>query len=268
MDYGPFGFMDEYNPLFAKWTGSGEHFGFLNQPTAGLVNYMVLVESALQVLRREDESVDARLDEMQKSFIGRAKDTFKEEIDAVWNVKMGFGPESSKGPQLWDSLEPLLRETRADWTLFWRQLSYVARDFDDLESTDYDQMTQTLIGQNQYSLSSPFHAPLGPEQKKAVTDWITSWRDALRDDDKTSSSSSSSMTPAERMMTNNPKYTLREWILVEAYTEAAKGNYGVIHELNELIRNPYDEGSDVQHEKYYRRAKEEDLTKGGTAFMS
>eukprot|EP00957_Ditylum_brightwellii_P190326 14487686-Ditylum_brightwellii.AAC.1 len=22
MDYGPFGFMDEYNPLFAKWTGS------------------------------------------------------------------------------------------------------------------------------------------------------------------------------------------------------------------------------------------------------
>ena len=21
MDYGPFGFMEEYNPLFAKWTG-------------------------------------------------------------------------------------------------------------------------------------------------------------------------------------------------------------------------------------------------------
>jgi serine/tyrosine/threonine adenylyltransferase len=27
MDYGPFGFMEEYNPVFAKWTGSGEHFG-------------------------------------------------------------------------------------------------------------------------------------------------------------------------------------------------------------------------------------------------
>ena len=31
MDYGPFGWMEEYNPVFAKWTGSGEHFGFLNQ---------------------------------------------------------------------------------------------------------------------------------------------------------------------------------------------------------------------------------------------
>lgn len=35
MDYGPFGFLEEYQPLFAKWTGSGQHFGFLNQINAG-----------------------------------------------------------------------------------------------------------------------------------------------------------------------------------------------------------------------------------------
>ena len=29
MDYGPFGWMDEYDPLFAKWTGSGEIFFFV-----------------------------------------------------------------------------------------------------------------------------------------------------------------------------------------------------------------------------------------------
>eukprot|EP00934_Nitzschia_sp_Nitz4_P005818 Nitzschia sp. Nitz4//NODE_657_length_7541_cov_75.275047//6296//7540//NITZ4_additional_000097-RA//1//CDS//3329532025//5808//frame0 len=45
MDYGPFGWMEEYTPLFAKWTGSGDHFGFLNQPAAGFANYQVLVES-------------------------------------------------------------------------------------------------------------------------------------------------------------------------------------------------------------------------------
>jgi uncharacterized protein YdiU (UPF0061 family) len=31
MDYGPFGWMEEYIPSFAKWTGSGAHFGFMNQ---------------------------------------------------------------------------------------------------------------------------------------------------------------------------------------------------------------------------------------------
>lgn len=25
MDYGPFGFLDVYHPLSAKWTGSGKH---------------------------------------------------------------------------------------------------------------------------------------------------------------------------------------------------------------------------------------------------
>jgi len=34
MDYGPFGFMDKYDPAFAKWTGSGNHFAFMNQPAA------------------------------------------------------------------------------------------------------------------------------------------------------------------------------------------------------------------------------------------
>ena len=42
MDYGPFGWMDAYDPLFAKWTGSGEHFAFMNQPGAGLANFAVL----------------------------------------------------------------------------------------------------------------------------------------------------------------------------------------------------------------------------------
>merc|ERR1719160_161085 len=32
MDYGPFGFIDKYDPMFAKWVGSGDHFAFMNQP--------------------------------------------------------------------------------------------------------------------------------------------------------------------------------------------------------------------------------------------
>jgi len=279
MDYGPFGFMDEYNPLFAKWTGSGEHFGFLNQPTAGLVNYIVLVESALQVFKRgganDDEIAknDDKAEELQKRLIERAKTIFEKEVNAVWNVKMGFAPDSDEGPLLWDSLEPLLRDTRADWTLFWRQLSYVAEDFT-LDDTSYDKMFDRLVNNNQYSLSSPFHDPLSPEQKKTVIQWIQSWREALRKAAKHEENDNNGITPAERMLKSNPKYTLREWMLVDAYTQAANGNEDIIHELNQLIQNPYaddekDKSSDSSMEKkYYRRALEDDLTKGGTAFMS
>ena len=84
----------------------------------------------------------------------------------------------------------------------------------------------------------------------------------------------------------NPKYVLREWMLVESYSKAAPassqlpsmpftlpkpsgdGDESMIHELFELIKNPYDEGTAEQDEKYYRRAPDAALKAGGTAFMS
>jgi hypothetical protein len=31
IDYGPFGYVDEYNPVAVKSTGSGQYFGVMNQ---------------------------------------------------------------------------------------------------------------------------------------------------------------------------------------------------------------------------------------------
>ena len=45
MDYGPFGWMDQYDPFFAKWVGSGQHFAFMNQPGAAHANYQTFAES-------------------------------------------------------------------------------------------------------------------------------------------------------------------------------------------------------------------------------
>ena len=35
MDYGPFGFIERFVPLWNMWVGGGQHFGFLNQHIAG-----------------------------------------------------------------------------------------------------------------------------------------------------------------------------------------------------------------------------------------
>jgi uncharacterized protein YdiU (UPF0061 family) len=31
MDYGPFGFVERFQPLWNMWVGGGEHYGFMNQ---------------------------------------------------------------------------------------------------------------------------------------------------------------------------------------------------------------------------------------------
>jgi uncharacterized protein YdiU (UPF0061 family) len=39
MDYGPFGFMEKFSPMWCMWIGGAPHFGFLNQPQAGVKNF-------------------------------------------------------------------------------------------------------------------------------------------------------------------------------------------------------------------------------------
>jgi uncharacterized protein YdiU (UPF0061 family) len=54
------------------------------------------------------------------------------------------------------------------------------------------------------------------------------------------------------MKQTNPKYTLREWHLVPAYQKAAEGDYSLIHELLEVMSDPYAEQSAETEAKYYQ----------------
>ena len=262
MDYGPFGWMDEFTPLFAKWTGSGQHFGFLNQPSAGFVNYQVLVESVAPVIavaRRTAGVTDSEMtDKVVEEFMLKAQVIFNKKTEETFNMKLGLPADADMGEELWESLQNVLASTRTDWTLLWRELTYIMRDVDDLESTDYEAMMKQLEGGD----ASPFYEPLTSQERKDWTAWIQQWREILK----------ATKRPAnevyEQMKKSNPKFVLREWILVEAYSAAATGDFSMVKDLHELCKNPYDEGTSEQASRYYRRAPESSQAKGGTAFMS
>jgi len=261
MDYGPFGWVEEYHPLFAKWTGSGEHFGFLNQPSAAFANYVVLVESVALILAAAagDDSPDKVVERYTKA----AQPIFQEAIDKVFRSKLGFEAEYEPADTLWESLEPLMRKSRVDWTVFWRQLTYVMRDFQDMESTDFGAMLDAIYGDDgKREGSSPFYEALSDEGRQEWLAWIQQWRTAL--------SAAGEMPEAvyDRMRMQNPKFVLREWMLVQAYQSAAKDEQAKLYDLYGLIQRPYDEGTDQETSRYYRRAPDEALTSGGTAFMS
>jgi uncharacterized protein YdiU (UPF0061 family) len=256
MDYGPFGWMEEYNPVFAKWTGSGEHFGFLNQPSAGFVNYRVLAESVVPVIAGNDGDPDKLLE----AFMTKAQKIFKEKLDQTFRTKLGLPEDADAGDELWETLKILFPKSRVDWTLFWRQLTYVMRDFPDLESPDYEEMMQTLEGASE---SSPFYEALTPETRREWIAWLKDWRDVVK-----ATRPSSGKAVFESMRQANPKYVLREWMLVDAYSTAADGDETILNELYDLIQRPYDEGSSEEAQAYYRRAPDSAVARGGTAFMS
>jgi uncharacterized protein YdiU (UPF0061 family) len=42
-------------------------------------------------------------------------------------------------------------------------------------------------------------------------------------------------------------------MMTEAYEKAEEGDYSMVHELLELLQNPYDEQSNEMHTKYFTR---------------
>jgi uncharacterized protein YdiU (UPF0061 family) len=261
MDYGPFGFLEEYSPLFAKWTGSGEHFGFLNQPSAGFANYGILVQSVVPVICAAQGDEDP--DETVKEFMDTAAELFQGKTDETFRIKLGFEADQDVGDAIWESLEPLLGSSRTDWTIFFRQLTYIMKEFPDLSGADYEGMLALLEGtESSRPGTSAFYEPLTQEHRQQWLAWLTGWRQAL------ALSTDGADSVYERMRLANPKFVLREWMLVDAYSDAAKGQEKTLRDMYNLIQHPCEEGSTEESERYYRRAPDEVLQAGGTAFMS
>ena len=114
-------------------------------------------------------------------------------------------------------------------------------------------------------LQMAFYAPLTDGLQRQWSAWLRRWLAAVDQEGYGSGSAESTSAAADttasntqaqqeqhrqqqhrqhvaaRMRRASPKYVPREWMLVEAYTAAAKGDYSVVHRLQELFRKPYDE---------------------------
>ena len=60
----------------------------------------------------------------------------------------------------------------------------------------------------------------------------------------------------------------REWMLVDAYDAANQGNYTLVHELQDVFGEPFEEQSADTTARFYRRRPDCADGRPGTAFMS
>ena len=254
MDYGPFGFMDKYDPGFAKWTGSGDHFAFMAQPKAGLTNFAVLAISCAPLLAGGSDEATAIVTQMES--------VFEDEVNDALRTKLGFATRDSLdvAESLFrdeNGLEALMYQDQADWTVTWRRLA----DTLEVEYADDDALLEPLMTKCFYGQGCK---GLSADRKKKWAAFVRRWRSALE------ASGTSLSNAADRMRAANPKYILREHLLVDAYTKAAAGDYSMVQELYQLTQNPYGGDGDTQafDEKYFVKAPEDALTSGGVAFMS
>ncbi|UFS63039.1 protein adenylyltransferase SelO family protein [Sulfurimonas sp. HSL-3221] len=230
LDYGPFGFIEMFDPRYQPWTGGGDHFSFLNQPQAAETNFAMFC-SALKPLLAADEKAVNELDMLTLRF-ARA---MQGKMIPMWASKLGLRKLDAP---LFNELITLMLETGVDYTIFFRELSSVPEDIAPLTKSFYGDGVKDAALLNRWS------------------EWLEKWKSvvqATNPDDINAASPESREALSRQMKAVNPKYTLREWFLVPAYQQAADGDYTLIKELQAVMTDPYAEQSEAVAAKYYRK---------------
>jgi serine/tyrosine/threonine adenylyltransferase len=219
LDYGPFGFIEMFDSKYQSWTGGGMHFSFFNQPLAAQKNFKSFC-SALKPLLTSNTNTLEELEKIENNF----SKFMQEKMENMWANKLGI---SNFDIKLFEELINLMIETKVDYTIFFRELSSIPNDINQLEKSFYGSSENENI-------------------KSKWNNWLEKWKSFINVNDEESKQKLSN-----QMKLTNPKYTLREWHLVKAYQEAQNGNYEPTKELQEIMTNPYDEQTKEIEEKYY-----------------
>ena len=152
-------------------------------------------------------------------------------------------PRGAAALGLWARADALLSRgpPYADHTLFWRLLGRAARAADGAAA----------LG----ALGGAWYDAPDADLAAAWRAWLDDWR-ALGPD-------------AAAMDAANPAFVPREWMLVEAYEAAERGDGAVVERLAALFRRPYAEDqAQADSEAYFRRAPDDAHLTGGVGWMS
>ena len=228
LDYGPFGFCDDFDPYYQPWTNGGEHFSFFNQDKAAEQNYNVFC-AALQPLLGSDKKNILLLEEIRNGF----SKVIQSKMGKMWADKLGLRTFNA---ELYTELEILMVQTSVDYTIFFRELSVVPDTIEPLKKSFYKDVSNK------------------DELQTRWEQWFVKWQ-ALNCSSNSSDANDSLAKSKEELSLQmkgvNPKYTLREWFLVPSYENATEGDYSTVRELQEVMTNPYFEQSKVVEEKFY-----------------
>jgi len=204
LDYGPFGFLDAFEPGFVcNHSDTGGRYAFDQQPDVAAWNITKLAQALVPLMSVETAS--NAISEYPQVF-GRA---YLERMAA----KFGLQPGSEASTLIMDALQ-LLAQNHVDYTIFLRRLC----DFD------------SAAGAGNTSLRDLFL------DRAAFDAWAVRYAAALR------LLGSADADRAAAMRRVNPKYILRNHLAEIAIRRAADArDYSEVNRLHRLLMRPFDE---------------------------
>ncbi|KAI4893936.1 hypothetical protein NFI96_033171 [Prochilodus magdalenae] len=211
IDYGPFGFMESYNPNFVPNSSDDEgRYSIGAQANVGLFNLQKLLEALHPVLSPDQrEQADQSLREYPQIYHRRFHELLK--------AKLGLLGDEDGDAYLIAFLLKLMEDTGADFTMTFRQLSEVT--LLQLQNNSFTQVMWAL-----WDLSS----------HEYFSDWVDLYSQRLR-----GHHGDSDEHRQRRMRAVNPLYVLRNWMAESAIRKAEKNDFSEVELLHQTLTEPF-----------------------------
>uniref|UniRef100_A0A5F8GWY8 Selenoprotein O n=1 Tax=Monodelphis domestica TaxID=13616 RepID=A0A5F8GWY8_MONDO len=215
IDYGPFGFMESYDPNFVPNTSDDERrYKIGNQANVGMFNLNKLLQVLNLLLDPNQKQLAAQiLVGYPTLYYRRFKELFK--------AKLGLLGEKENDDYLIAFLLRLMEDTKADFTMTFRELS---------------EITQAQL--KEFNIPQEFWALETLSRQELFSDWVTLYLLRLK-----SNMNDSDSRRRKRMTSVNPRYVLKNWMAESAVRKAEMNDFSEVHLLQQVLQHPFQKQS-------------------------
>ncbi|GAV05201.1 hypothetical protein RvY_15369 [Ramazzottius varieornatus] len=224
IDFGPFGFLDAYNPDFIpNFSDSEGRYSYKNQPDVGLFNVNKLREAFWPLLRKE--SSKEKMHEALDNYYPRFWRTFQR----IFRNKLGLIREDPKERELMQLFLSILQETKSDFTASFRQLGLI--NFEWLEE-----------------VPSTAWALKKASKHKKWTQFLKDYEEVLK------RTKVAEIDRVKLINATNPVYILRNWMAERAIRAADMNDFSEIWDLQKVLEKPFDEQAYAEERGFSKEA--------------
>ncbi|MGF1725015.1 protein adenylyltransferase SelO [Photobacterium nomapromontoriensis] len=210
-DYGPYGFMDDYNQGYiCNASDYAGRYAFNQQPSIALWNLAALGYALTPLISKD--IIELTLDSYQPIFQSAYSQKMRD--------KLGLQQKQAQDTPLFAALFQLMGELHIDHTLFFRTLS--------------------TIPKQQLSSASPLFSELVTDIAPLAI-WLNHYAKRLEVEQQPD--------PCRLvlMRNSNPKYILRNYLAQQAIDKADSGDFSMIEQLLTVLNSPYQEHRQFKH---------------------
>jgi uncharacterized protein YdiU (UPF0061 family) len=216
LDYGPFGFLDDYDPGFICNHSDHEgRYAFDQQPAVSLWNLSCLAQAMLPLFGEPRQEAADRVNAILNTYQGK----FEQYYWQGMAEKFGLTTLTAEDQVLIQELLDIMQAQRNDYTLSLRALSH------------YDpQDAISRVGLRAQFPGEPFAT------------WLE------RYDARLAQNGRDTPTRRTQMLARNPKYILRNYLAQQVIEQAEQGDYKGIETLHRILQHFFDE--QFEYENY------------------